>query len=197
MKHFADAKVIGFVLDLRFADGTNFDAAAAVASRFLSDGQELFTLKSSEKGARRASGTIGRALSLFVQTNGSLRREILRVFDSTFAITYALEAIAVFVAILGVAATLITLILERRRELAILRLVGADRRQMRKMVVIEATLMGAASQIIGIGVGLVLSLLLIFVINVQSFGWTIQFHLPGISNSSRLADQAAERSSGF
>jgi C-terminal processing protease CtpA/Prc len=52
LKKFADAKVRGYVLDLRFADGTNFAAAAAVASRFLGDGQELFTLKSSEKGAQ-------------------------------------------------------------------------------------------------------------------------------------------------
>jgi len=51
LKKFADAKVTGFVLDLRYADGTNFAAAAAIASRFLNDGQELFTLKSSEKSA--------------------------------------------------------------------------------------------------------------------------------------------------
>jgi hypothetical protein len=50
LKKFADAKVMGYVLDLRFADGTNFSAAAAIASRFLGDGQTLFTLKSSEKG---------------------------------------------------------------------------------------------------------------------------------------------------
>lgn len=48
----AQQKVTGFVLDLRFADGTNYAAAAAVASRFLSGGQELFILKSSEKGTR-------------------------------------------------------------------------------------------------------------------------------------------------
>jgi C-terminal processing protease CtpA/Prc len=52
LKGFADAKVGGYVLDLRFADGTNFAAAAAVAGRFLSDGQEVFTLKSSETGTR-------------------------------------------------------------------------------------------------------------------------------------------------
>ena len=52
LKGFADAKVVGYVLDLRFADGTNYAAAAAVASRFLGDGQELFTLKSSETGAQ-------------------------------------------------------------------------------------------------------------------------------------------------
>ncbi len=50
LKKFTDAKVTGFVLDLRYAGGTNFAAAAAIASRFLNDGQELFTLKSSENG---------------------------------------------------------------------------------------------------------------------------------------------------
>ena len=115
---------------------------------------------------------------VFIYTNRSLRAEVLRIFDSTFAITYALEVIAVFVAMLGVAGTLLTLVVERRRDLSLLRLVGADRRQVRRMVVIEAGLIGAVSQAIGLGVGLALSLVLIYVINVQSFGWTIQFHLP-------------------
>jgi C-terminal processing protease CtpA/Prc len=52
LKQFAEAKVTGYVLDLRFADGTNFAAAAEIAGRFLANGQELFTLKSSEKGAQ-------------------------------------------------------------------------------------------------------------------------------------------------
>lgn len=121
---------------------------------------------------------LGDRYRVFVYTNATLRSEVLRIFDSTFAITYALEVIAIFVAIMGVASTLLTLVIERRRELAILRLVGADRRQVRKMVVIEAALLGGVSQSVGIGVGLLLSLLLIYVINVQSFGWTIQFHVP-------------------
>jgi putative ABC transport system permease protein len=115
---------------------------------------------------------------VFIYTNRGLREEVLRIFDSTFAITYALEAIAVFVAMLGVAGTLLTLVIERRRDLSLLRLVGASRRQVRRMVVIEAGLIGAVSQAIGLAVGLALSLVLIYVINVQSFGWTIQFHLP-------------------
>ena len=115
---------------------------------------------------------------LFINTNAMLRAEVLRIFDATFAITYALQAIAIFVAIVGVAATLLTLTLERRRELALLRLVGANRGQIRRMVVIEAALLGMLSQGIGLPVGVVLSLILIYVVNVQSFGWTIQFHLP-------------------
>jgi hypothetical protein len=65
LKGFADAKVAGYVLDLRFADGTNFAAAAAVAGRFLDDGQEVFTLKSSDKGAHvfRAGSDIKSASS--------------------------------------------------------------------------------------------------------------------------------------
>jgi putative ABC transport system permease protein len=115
---------------------------------------------------------------LFIHTNSSLRAEVMRIFDATFAITYALEAIAIFVAIMGVAATLLTLILERRGELVMLRLVGAGRPQIRRMVVIEAAILGILGQGVGLVVGVVLSLILIYVINVQSFGWTIQFHLP-------------------
>ncbi len=114
----------------------------------------------------------------FIYSNRTLRAEILKVFDSTFAITYALELIAIVVAMLGVAGTLLTLVLERRRELSLLRLTGADRRQVRKMVIIEAALIGCVSQGIGLAVGFALSLVLIYVVNVQSFGWTIQFHLP-------------------
>lgn len=114
----------------------------------------------------------------FIFSNRTLRNEVLRIFDSTFAITYALELIAIIVAMLGVAGTLLTLVLERRRELSLLRLTGADRKQVRTMVIIEAALIGAVSQGIGLTMGFALSMVLIYVINVQSFGWTIQFHLP-------------------
>lgn len=121
---------------------------------------------------------LGGRFRVFIYTNRSLRAEVLRIFDSTFTITYALELIAIFVAVLGIASALLTLILERARELAILRMIGAEPRQVRRMVVAEALVLGGVSQVIGLGVGLLLSLVLIFVINVQSFGWTIQFHLP-------------------
>ena len=100
--------------------------------------------------APRSSSGWTRATGVFIYTNSALRAEVLRVFDSTFAITYALEIIAVVVAMLGVAATLLTLVIERRRELSMLRLIGAARRQVRRVVVIEAALIGGASQAIGL-----------------------------------------------
>lgn len=127
---------------------------------------------------RDLTHTIGAEQRMAITTNGALRAEVLRIFDSTFAITWALEVIAVTVAVLGIVATLITVIVERRRELAVLRLIGASRGQVQRMVVAEAAMLGGISQLLGLGVGLVLSLVLIYVINVQSFGWSIQFHVP-------------------
>jgi putative ABC transport system permease protein len=123
-------------------------------------------------------GSLDEGHRAFIYTNRALRAEVLRIFDSTFAITYALELIAVVVAMLGVAATLFTLVIERQRELTMLRLVGALRSQVRRAVVIEAALIGGVSQAIGLIVGLLLAVILVYVINVQSFGWTIQFQVP-------------------
>ncbi len=128
--------------------------------------------------AASSSAQLQDAHRVFIYTNSALRNEVLRVFDSTFAITYALEVIAITSACSASLARCLTLVLERRRELSLLRLTGADRRQVRRMVVIEAALIGAVSQGIGLVVGFALSMILIYVVNVQSFGWTIQFHVP-------------------
>jgi putative ABC transport system permease protein len=148
------------------------DLPPSAVSAYLRPGSDAETVRAQIAAAMPADRRV------YIYTNTRLRAEVLRIFDATFAITYALELIAIFVAIMGVAGTLLTLVLERRRELAMLRLVGADRAQVRRMVVLEAVMLGAVSQAIGVIVGLLLSLLLIYVINVQSFGWTIQFHLP-------------------
>ena len=126
----------------------------------------------------RLTRAIGSSSQILFATNVALRREVMRIFDSTFVITHALEIIAIAVAAMGVISTLITLILERRREIALLGFLGATRSQIRRMVVIEALLIGGVSQTIGVAIGLLLSMVLIYVINVQSFGWTIQFHFP-------------------
>ena len=141
---------------------------------------------------------IGRERRIFIATNGDLRAAVLRIFDATFAITYALEVIAIGVSLFGMAATLLTLVLERRREIAMLRLVGADSGQLRRLIVIEAGVLGAVTQAVGLVVGLALSLILIYVINVQSFGWTIQFHLPvGFLAQATVAIVAAATLAGL
>ena len=113
-----------------------------------------------------------------ITPNAVLQQNVLRVFDRTFTITYALEVVAIVVAALGIANALLALIIERRREFGILRVLGATRAQLRKIVLTEAALVGVMGNLAGWLMGVLLSLVLIFVINKQSFGWTIQFHYP-------------------
>jgi putative ABC transport system permease protein len=120
-----------------------------------------------------------RSQEVFITSNRELRQEILRIFDQTFAITYALQVIAIIVAIFGIVNTLILLVSERERDIGVLMAVGATKQQVQKMTLLEAGLMGFISFVLGSVNGILLSLLLIFVINKQSFGWTIQFSVPG------------------
>ena len=116
--------------------------------------------------------------NLVIFTNSSLRRQAIQIFDRTFAITYALEVVAVIVAVIGIAGAMLALVIDRRRELGLLRFLGAAVPQIRKLILVEAGLIGLLANIAGLALGVVLSLLLIFVINKQSFGWTIRFHWP-------------------
>lgn len=113
-----------------------------------------------------------------ITPNRRLQEAVLRVFDRTFAITYALEAIALLVAALGIANALLAWVIERQRQLGILRVLGASREQLKKMILTDSGLVGLMGLLAGGAMGWLLSLLLIFTINKQSFGWTIQFHLP-------------------
>ncbi|MFQ5739571.1 MAG: FtsX-like permease family protein [Acidobacteriota bacterium] len=148
------------------------DPTATSLSLYLESGESPQAMRQ-----RIASSLPGVELQIF--SNGDLKREALRVFDQTFQVTYGLEAIALIVAVLGVTNTLGALILERRSEIALLRFLGADRRQIRRMTLVESALVGMMGCLLGFLLGLALSLVLIYVINRQSFGWTIQFDLPG------------------
>ena len=115
---------------------------------------------------------------LMMAPNDVLRRGAVEVFDRTFAVTYALEAVAIIVAMLGAANSLLALVLDRRREIGLIRYLGADRGQVQKMILTEAGLLGLLAGLLGLALGFALSLVLIYVVNKQSFGWTIQFHPP-------------------
>jgi putative ABC transport system permease protein len=116
---------------------------------------------------------------VLITSNQSLRRSAMRVFDQTFSITWALEGVAIFVAVMGMAGALMAMVIDRRRELGMLRFLGASQGQIRKLVYFEAAFLGLLSNAAGLALGLALSLVLIYVINRQSFGWTFQFHWPG------------------
>jgi putative ABC transport system permease protein len=110
--------------------------------------------------------------------NREVRAQVFDTFDQTFAVTYALQLITVLVAAVGIFDILIALLLERRRELAMLRAVGASPAQIARMTYVEFGLIGLFAWVIGVAAGLCLAWQLIFVINRQFFGWTIFWTLP-------------------
>ncbi|MES2765265.1 MAG: FtsX-like permease family protein [Bacteroidota bacterium] len=148
------------------------DTAAYQSSLYLKPGvnADEFRTRIEEKYAGK--------YSLLVYSNKGLRTEIFRIFDQTFAITYALQGISFIVAIIGIVNALTALVMERARELAVIRVNGASNAQMYGMIMTNSTLMGFISVVVGIVAGLVLSAILIYVINRQSFGWTIQVDVP-------------------
>lgn len=136
-----------------------------------------------EPGASRAAveaavREAGKGAEILVLRNEALRRRVLTIFDQTFAVTYALRLIALVVGGLGVFHALWAGAEERAREMGILRAVGAERKQIVRMIVGEAVLLGGIAEVLALPVGLLLSLVLIEVINKQSFGWSILLHFP-------------------
>jgi putative ABC transport system permease protein len=119
----------------------------------------------------------GEARGLPVLTGTQLHDNILEVFDLTFATTRSMRAIAIVVAFFGIAGALLTLFIERSREFGIYRALGFSTRQVATMTLMEGLGMGIVSFLLSIGAGTVLAILLIKVINIRSFNWTI-FYTP-------------------
>ena len=116
---------------------------------------------------------------LVIRSNRTLRGEVLAIFDQTFAVTRTLQGMALLIAALGVSVTLLIQAHERAGELALLRALGATRRQVFGLFLGEGAAMGALGLLLGLGGGVGLAALLILVINRIWFGWTIRPAWPG------------------
>jgi putative ABC transport system permease protein len=116
--------------------------------------------------------------SYLIKSNRELREQVFRIFDQTFSVTYVLQTIGIIVSGLGIFLSLTILVAERRREISILRALGASRRQIESMVLWEAAIIGLLGSFLGIIAGLILATILSYVINVSFFGWTISWATP-------------------
>ncbi len=130
------------------------------------------------KARRRLLAAAEGRFALRVQTNAALREAALALFDRTFAVTWALEAVAVAVAVLGVFSTLLALVLERRREIGLLRVLGAPAARVARAVRLEAAALCALGIALGVAAGSAMGWVLVHVVNRQSFGWTIRTDVP-------------------
>jgi putative ABC transport system permease protein len=115
--------------------------------------------------------------SLLIRPNQVLRSDALEVFDRTFAITSALQLMTTIVAFVGVLSAMMSLQLDKQRQLGILKAIGLSSRQLWRLITLETGLMGAVAGLLSMPTGYVLALILVFIINRRSFGWTLQMQV--------------------
>ena len=125
----------------------------------------------------QALGDVRSAISgsgLQVQANRSLREQAIEIFDRTFLITSALRILAVLVAFIGVISALMAMQIERAREFATMQALGLRERGLWLLTSLETGMMGLVSGLMAIPTGAILAVVLVYVINLRSFGWTIE-----------------------
>jgi putative ABC transport system permease protein len=132
----------------------------------------------SDDAARAVRERLAGADTIEISSAQDIREISLRVFDRAFAVTYALEIAAVLIGLLGVSVSFSAQALARRREFGVLRHVGMTRRQIAAMLGCEGALTAALGAAVGLGVGGLVGLILIHVVNRQSFHWSMELDVP-------------------
>jgi len=134
--------------------------------------------RSRQGGGSRNPRALPQASGAVFEDAADLRRRSLQIFDRSFAVTYALEAIAVIIGLAGITSSFAALAWSRRREFGVLRFLGLTRRDVLRMLALEGAATGALGALIGLASGIAISLVLIHVVNRQSFHWTLNVHWP-------------------
>ena len=159
---------------IRFADYARItgDARAHEAALWMRDGLTPAALLAALK-TRLPDFT-----TLDIADTANVRTASLKVFDRTFAVTYALEAVAVLIGLAGMVAAFTGLIVARKKEFGMLRHLGLTPAELTRMLTAEGAALAALGALLGLMLGVILAAVLVFVINPQSFGWSMDFHLP-------------------
>jgi putative ABC transport system permease protein len=120
----------------------------------------------------------GEQYQLFISTHGELRDAVVGIMEQSFVVNYAVEIVAVIVAILSVVNTLLASVLDRTREIGVLRAIGATQSQVRRTVVAEAGWIGLLGGLLGLLAGTVMAYHHVVYNTKELTGWTFQFYYP-------------------
>ena len=140
--------------------------------------QENVTVKDMVARIEQAASTTAVAQKIDFAEPGEIRQLSLDIFDRSFAVTYLLEIAAVVIGLFGVGTTFSAMALQRKREFALLGAMGASPNWILKLIAREALIASAVAALVGLIIGLAFAAILIFVVNPQSFHWTMEWFTP-------------------
>jgi putative ABC transport system permease protein len=154
------------------------DYVALTGDRRVNDGAAWLKPGVTPAAAMEALRALPGGAELDIAAPPEIREVSLRIFDRSFAVTYAMEAVAVLVGLFGLSSSLGAIVLARRREFGVLRHLGLTRSQVRSMLAAEGGLLALLGALAGLVVGAAISLVLVYVVNRQSFSWGMELHPP-------------------
>lgn len=139
-------------------------------------GISLFLEKNSDFQKIKTKITnISKGEELIINSNYSLKKNSMEIFDKTFAVADILQIISIIVAFTGIVSALMSIMLEKEKETGILRAIGFHSSEIRQKIYIQTFFMGLIAAFLALPLGHVFSWLLINVINKRAFGWSIDF----------------------
>jgi putative ABC transport system permease protein len=158
------------------------DAGISSLGLYLAPGADLDALRSAAEGIAAE-----RNQAVLIRSNREIRKASLEVFDRTFLITRVLRVLALGVAFIGILSALLALQIERARELAILRATGLTPRETFALILIQTGVLGICAGLLAWPLGTGIAVALVKVINLRSFGWTMDLIVPAAAYAEALA----------
>lgn len=171
------------IIDYTSDQGSVIMDRSIFVKQFLTDQVDTFHVyvkdrQTLEQTRAAITAKLGQRFDLYVLSNVELRDEAKKLLSSAFSITYAMEAVAVALALLGIINTLLAAVLDRTREIGLLRAVGADRSQIIKLFAAEAFFIGLTGSLFGVMTGGLVGYIVTKIVGVQATGWNFPFSFP-------------------
>lgn len=176
-------RVSAVIIDYTSDQGSIVVDRKLFTKQFLDDRVDTFHVylkpgASLDKVRGEITAKLGKRFDLYVLSNAELRTEALNLVANAFSVSYAMEFVAVVLALLGVVNTLLAAVLDRTREIGLLRAVGAARSHIIRLFAAEAAFIGLTGGVIGVSVGGIVGAIITKVVGVQATGWNFPFLYP-------------------